>query len=74
MSTPIDTLLDQIEYEPILQPGVEYELHATHRGVLRIGEMELTVYRLSDGSRVIDQESIMQFLEMLTDGENPDEN
>lgn len=44
------------------EPG---ELYATHEGFLDLGQVRLKVYQLSDGRRVIAEESVRPFLEGL---------
>lgn len=62
--TPVDILLDRIDWQP-----VEYTydvpddcLYATHSGVLRIGDVELNVHRLNDGTRVFDADDVHALL------------
>lgn len=35
--------------------------HVTHSGFLKIGSIELRVYQLSDGNRVIDGQDLIDF-------------
>ena len=68
MKTPIQKMLDQVEWKEIINPS-EPELtpinddlpYATHMGVLDIGEFQFKVYQLNDGQRVIDEEDIKKF-------------
>jgi hypothetical protein len=46
------------------EDGIPY---ATHEGVLNIGGLEFQVYQLSDGHRVISEESMVKFFEGLMD-------
>jgi len=68
MKTPIEIMLDKVQWKP-LKTDNSVELVntgypvATHSGVLKIGEIELKVYQLSNGQRVIDQEDIIKFLD-----------
>ncbi len=39
----------------------------THSGVMRIGDLDLTVHVLSDGMRIIDEESMQRFLAYLSE-------
>lgn len=55
---PADELMDTVEWVPLpapqpseIEPGLPY---ATHAGLLKIGDVELQCYQLSDGRRVID--------------------
>lgn len=64
--TAIDALLDSLEYEKVEYVAVDSEsqdglAHITHQGRLRIGEMELRVYVLSSGERVIDADDVEKF-------------
>jgi hypothetical protein len=55
---PIEHLFDQVEWEVLpLMGGTDVPV-ATHRGVLHLGALELVVYQLSDGRRVISEESL----------------
>ncbi len=57
-------MLDFIDWEPLesidfpTSPGVPY---ATHKGTLRFGGMNLRVYRLSTGERVIEETDLARF-------------
>jgi hypothetical protein len=54
--------LDQIPMTPVAHDGLPPEgLYATHSGVLTIGESELRVYQLSDGTRVFDTDDVQRF-------------
>lgn len=56
---PIEMMFDGVEWIPI--EGVRHAediLHATHEGVLHIGEIEVRCFMLSNGQRVIDGDSI----------------
>jgi hypothetical protein len=58
---PIDILLDQVDYKPIpgmMPPKSKNIPYATHEGILKIGDIEIKVYVLNDGRRVIDAETI----------------
>jgi hypothetical protein len=46
---------------PHLRHNATHE--ATHEGILQIGASELKVYRLNTGQRVIEEESLVAFLE-----------
>lgn len=59
MKTPIETLLDEIDYTPLdVTPTKDNTPYATHEGILNIGNVSITVYVLNTGQRVIDKESI----------------
>ena len=55
---PIDHLLDNIKWHPISDTKTPV---ATHWGILHIGNVELRVYQLSNGQRVISQEDLLNF-------------
>jgi hypothetical protein len=69
MSTPIDMAFDGVAWrqeehgEP--RDGIPV---VTHSGVLRVGDLEIEVYRLSDGQAVISQDGLVRFLEWLESG------
>lgn len=64
MAIPMDVMLDQVEWEalPLPESGEPEGLYATHQGVLRIGVFELDVAQLSNGQRVITEESMHRFM------------
>lgn len=70
MKSPIEIMLDKVDWKPIKRHQ-EVELVdtaypvATHSGILKIGDIELKVYQLSDGQRVIDQESFLKFFKVM---------
>jgi hypothetical protein len=62
--TPVEAMLDQVEWK-ILPPMDEGETpHATHSGVLRIGNAELKCYQLSNGQSIFDADDLMAFFGM----------
>lgn len=65
MSTrsPMDQLLDAVEWTARgeIPPEDTSMPYATHEGVLRIGDQELRVARLSDGRAVIDRDDLIAF-------------
>lgn len=75
MKSPIDMMLDGVQWRPIpqeLRPGTHDGLPvATHKGELKLalpgarGELSLPVYQLSDGRRVISEEGVQKFLRWL---------
>lgn len=70
MSSPIDKMLDKIEWEPLEGEAVEGDLpHATHSGILDLGGMKLRVFQLSDGKRVIEENDLIAFFEGLAPSE-----
>lgn len=52
--------LDHLKWEPVEKPDVvDPELpYVTHLGMLRLGDVEIEVYQLSNGQRIIDPESL----------------
>lgn len=62
MSTPIERMLDAVEWRVTgVQPDGELP-YATHEGILYIGDVALRAYQLSDGQRVIDADDLTEFL------------
>ena len=60
---PIDILLDDVKWEPIVGSFVDSSIpFATHQGLLKIGELQLKVYQLSDGQRVLDMADVERLL------------
>ena len=61
MTTPADAIMNTVEWiecegdEPQVDDGIPY---ATHKGTLKIGDIELECYQLSDGRRVFDADSV----------------
>ena len=41
---------------------------ATHRGLLKLGNLEMEVYQLDDGTRIITLDSMEKFINGLHDG------
>ena len=58
--TPIETMLDNIHFEPCELPDSveEGELYATHVGYLDIADCLLKCFVLNNGQRVIDADSM----------------
>lgn len=62
--TPINAMMEGLEWveiegdPPKDDDGIPY---ATHKGTLKIGDIELQCYQLSDGQRVFDADSVMRF-------------
>jgi len=63
MKTVMDVILDSLEWRPLGEPD-QYEgedatlPHATHEGLLQIGNARLRCFQLSDGRRVFDLDDI----------------
>jgi hypothetical protein len=63
MSTPIDMVLDGVQWVALPERPHEYDTlpWATHEGVLTIGGASLRVYTLSNGQRIIDADDLAAF-------------
>ena len=48
---------------------IEKDLEVVSQGVMDLGHIQLNVYILSDGRRVIDKESLERFFEYLENGD-----
>lgn len=61
--TPADRLLASVDWKPLppQAPDPSGIPHATHEGFLRIAGGELHVFQLSDGRRIITEESLVKF-------------
>jgi len=64
---PIDILLDQVEWKPItVRQDLSDEMpYATHQGILKVGDIEMEVVQLSNGMRVIPEQSLIKFFTEL---------
>lgn len=59
---PIDAMLDKVEWKAIGDGAKEGVLPiATHEGILKLGPLELRVFQLSDGRRVIEENDLFAF-------------
>lgn len=69
----IDVLLDRIDWTPVDRSPQDGSLpHVTHEGILNIGpDVSLTVYQLSDGQRVIDQDDFERYLHSFEEDAMP---
>lgn len=66
MRTPIDMMLDSVEWKPCDPPAEPTDLpYATHTGVLKFGEFALECVVLSNGQRIFTAESLRPFFEAL---------
>ena len=67
--TPMDTMLNMVEWEEICQPedvmNNDEIPWATHSGVLRVGDLELRCYQLSDGRRILNAEDVEAFFSCI---------
>lgn len=65
MSTPIEALIDAC-LKPVPPPAEPGDLpYPTHSGVLKLGDCELKVHRLSTGEAIIEKESMEEFMRYL---------
>jgi hypothetical protein len=68
MKTPIDMIMDGIEWRPITgvlrDDSGSFLPSATHEGILRIMDFEFKCYQLSDGRRVINGDDVINFFEL----------
>jgi len=61
MSTPMETMLERVEWT-VESPQESSELpHVTHSGVLDIAGHRLRVYRISTGQAIIDADDFNAF-------------
>ena len=61
MKTPIEILLDQVEWIECFTPGPHGTLpYVTHKGIFTIGEIRLRCYVLSDGRRIFDATDVKE--------------
>lgn len=69
----IDRLLDAVAWEAVDPPPAADDglPCATHEGRLSIGGVELMVYQLSDGRRVIEQDALLAFLASMSGPDVP---
>lgn len=64
MQTPIESMLDSVEWMPVERTGeiAKNDLpYATHSGVLAICGHELRCYRLNTGHAVFDADDVKKF-------------
>lgn len=59
--SPMDKLLDTLEWTALPTVPAGEGLYATHEGVLQIGDTSLKVYQLNNGQRVIEEHDFWQF-------------
>jgi hypothetical protein len=72
MKAPIERLLDQVEFKYVVdiktQTGLPF---VTHEGILKLGDIEITVCQLSTGARIIPESELEKlfpnFKEILQD-------
>ena len=60
VKAPIDILLDRVEWEEVWHPTPPKGPlpHVTHKGVLKIANLEFRCFVLSDGQRVLDADDV----------------
>jgi hypothetical protein len=65
MSKPIDLMFDGVAWAklPVSGKNTDDLPHATHEGILRVGDIDIHVYQLSDGRRVIDAAEVERFFQ-----------
>jgi hypothetical protein len=65
VNTAMDKILDTLEWIPVEESGCGDDCdglpYVTHRGMLNVAGIELEVFQLSSGQRVISEESVMRF-------------
>jgi hypothetical protein len=67
--TPFAAMLDALDWQPAgPEPDPDGLPTVTHRGVLTIAGVELHVFRLSDGRRVVDPTNLARLLGYETEG------
>lgn len=60
--TPIDILLDQVEYKPTnAEPNAEGIPYVTHEGILNFADISITVLVLNTGQRIIPKDQVEKF-------------
>lgn len=61
--SPIEMMLDGATWRPLppIEKTGEDIPHATHEGVLKIGDETLRCYQLSNGQRVFAEEDVCRF-------------
>lgn len=60
--TPIDILLDEVDYTPVEVDRGDSDLpYVTHEGTLKLGDIELQVVVLNTGQRIIPTEELEKF-------------
>lgn len=62
MSIQFDKLLDSVQWTPTNLTPEDGAPYATHTGQITVDGVELCVYLLSDGARVIDAEDLSDLL------------
>lgn len=57
MSSPIEKLLDAVEWQPVAPQELGPIPHVTYEGVLEFGGFKIKCLALSDGQRVLDADA-----------------
>ena len=62
MKTPIEKMLDELDYKPTNStPNKEGLPYVTHEGKMQIGDMTITVFVLNTGQRIIPADELEKF-------------
>lgn len=61
MATPIDIMMEGVDWQKTDNDATVAGLYATHSGVLEIGGFKLRCYRLNDGMAVFDADDVEKF-------------
>lgn len=62
MKTPIEAILDKLDWNPVDPPKeITHLPYVTHSGVMNIAGQSLNVHMLSNGQRIIPAEDIERF-------------
>lgn len=66
MKSPIEKMLDQVDFKPVKEKPIKSDLpHVTHTGILKIGEIEIEVCVLSNGKRIISEKEMEKVLKFM---------
>jgi hypothetical protein len=58
-TSAIEILLDQVNFVPTNgEPNEKGLPYVTHEGILKLGEISITVYQLSSGQRIIPEDEL----------------
>jgi hypothetical protein len=62
MPNPVEILLNQVDWQPVTPPDeIDGEPYAMHSGILNLGTMEMRVFQLNNGQRIILKEDFERF-------------
>ena len=59
--TPSEIMIDNCVKPTNMKPPEDGSKYTTHEGILKIGDVEMRVYVLNTGERVIDADDIEKF-------------